>query len=78
MWFVARDVADVLGYGDAEAMTRRLDADKKQNLEIVGFGPRGRIHHQRVRPLHGDPGQPQAGGEVVQKVGHVRSPAIDT
>lgn len=40
-WFVARDVAEVLGYSDAEAMTRRLDTDEKQNRQIVGFGPRG-------------------------------------
>ena len=40
-WFVARDVASALDYSDAEAMTRRLDDDEKQNLQIVGFGPRG-------------------------------------
>lgn len=40
-WFVAMDVAQALDYGDAEAMTRRLDADEKQNRRIVGFGPRG-------------------------------------
>ncbi|OZI31759.1 hypothetical protein CAL29_28225 [Bordetella genomosp. 10] len=40
-WFVAKQVASVLGYSDAEAMTRRLDDDEKQNLQIVGFGPRG-------------------------------------
>lgn len=40
-WFVARDIAGVLDYSDAEAMTRKLDEDEKQNLQIVGFGPRG-------------------------------------
>ena len=40
-WFIAKEVAAVLGYSDAEAMTRRLDDDEKQNLQIVGFGPRG-------------------------------------
>ena len=40
-WFVAKEVADILGYSDAEAMTRRLDGDEKQNRQIVGFGPRG-------------------------------------
>ena len=27
-WFVARDVADILGYSDTQAMTRRLDEDE--------------------------------------------------
>lgn len=40
-WFVAKEVATILGYSDAEAMTRRLDEDEKQNRQIVGFGPRG-------------------------------------
>lgn len=40
-WFVAKEIAAVLGYSDAEAMTRKLDDDEKQNLQIVGFGPRG-------------------------------------
>lgn len=40
-WFGAKDVAAVLGYSDAEAMTRRLDEDDRQNLRGVGFGPRG-------------------------------------
>ncbi len=40
-WFVAMEVAGVLDYSDAEAMTRKLDEDEKQNLQIVGFGPRG-------------------------------------
>lgn len=41
LWFVAKEVADILDYSDAEAMTRRLDDDEKQNLRIVGFGNRG-------------------------------------
>ena len=39
--FVAKEVAEILGYSDAEALTRRLDDDEKQNRQIVGFGPRG-------------------------------------
>lgn len=40
-WFIAKEIAGALGYSDAEAMTRRLDDDEKQNLQLVGFGPRG-------------------------------------
>ncbi len=40
-WFLAKDVAAILGYNDTEAMTRRLDSDEVQNLQIVGFGNRG-------------------------------------
>ncbi|CAN5713617.1 phage antirepressor KilAC domain-containing protein [soil metagenome] len=40
-WFVAMEIAAVLEYSDAEAMTRKLDEDEKQNLQVVGFGPRG-------------------------------------
>ena len=40
-WWIAMDVSSVLDYSDAEAMTRRLDDDEVQNLQIVGFGPRG-------------------------------------
>jgi len=40
-WFIAKEIADILGYGDAEAMTRRLDDDEVQNRQIVGFGNRG-------------------------------------
>lgn len=39
--FLAMDVAKILGYSDTEAMTRRLDSDEIQNLQIVGFGNRG-------------------------------------
>ncbi len=40
-WWIAMDVASILDYSDTEAMTRRLDDDEIQNLQIVGFGPRG-------------------------------------
>lgn len=40
-WFIGMDVADQLDYSDTEALTRRLDDDDKQNLQLVGFGPRG-------------------------------------
>ena len=35
------DIARALEYQDTEAMTRRLDSDEIQNLQIVGFGNRG-------------------------------------
>lgn len=35
-WFVAKDVADILGYGDTEAMTRRLKHNEKGYLRGVG------------------------------------------
>lgn len=37
-WFVAKDVADILGYSDTQAMTRRLDDDEKgmQDLHTLG------------------------------------------
>ncbi len=40
-WFIAKEVAEILEYSDAEAMTRKLDSDEIQNLQIVGFGNRG-------------------------------------
>lgn len=40
-WFIAKEVAEILSYSDAEAMTRRLDSDEIQNRQIVGFGNRG-------------------------------------
>lgn len=40
-WFVAKEIAAVLGYSDAFEMTKKLDEDEKQNLQIAGFGPRG-------------------------------------
>ncbi len=41
VFFVAKDIANILGYSDAEAMTRKLDEDEVQNRQIVGFGNRG-------------------------------------
>lgn len=37
-WWVAKDVADILGYSDTQTMTRRLDEDEKgmQNLHTLG------------------------------------------
>lgn len=40
-WFIAMDVAQVLGYDDAWNLTRRLDPEEIQNLQIGGFGNRG-------------------------------------
>lgn len=40
-WFIAMEVAEVLGYSDAYEMTKKLDDDEKQNRQIAGFGPRG-------------------------------------
>jgi prophage antirepressor-like protein len=36
-WFVAKDVADILGYSDTEAMTRRLDSDEKMTYKLSGI-----------------------------------------
>ncbi|SFY34845.1 BRO-N domain-containing protein, partial [Azotobacter vinelandii] len=38
LWWVAMDVAKVLGYSETEKMTRRLDADEKSNSQIGGLG----------------------------------------
>lgn len=40
-WFVAADLAQALDYSDAWNLTRRLDQDEVQNLQIGGFGNRG-------------------------------------
>lgn len=40
-WFVAMDVAKVLDYSDTYELTKRLDHDEVQNLQIAGFGNRG-------------------------------------
>jgi len=34
-WFVAKDVAEILGYADAFSMTRRLDEDEQEKLETT-------------------------------------------
>ena len=44
-WFIAKQITEILGYKDAESMTRRLDEDEKmlltidiaKSLQIVGF-----------------------------------------
>ncbi len=38
-WFIAKEIATILGYSDSEAMTRKLDDEEKSNRQIVGFGP---------------------------------------
>lgn len=40
-WFIAKEVAEILGYSDPFEMTKRLDEDEIQNLQIAGFGNRG-------------------------------------
>ena len=37
-WFVAKDVADILGYSDTEAITRRLDSDQKGKITFTASG----------------------------------------
>ena len=37
-WFVAKDVAEILGYSETEKMTRRLDDDEKTTLPFRGTG----------------------------------------
>jgi prophage antirepressor-like protein len=43
IWFVAKDVAEILDYKDATELTKRLDDDDKRNLPVAGFGNRGVI-----------------------------------
>jgi len=43
IWFIAKEVAEILEYSDAGKMCERLDGDEKQNRQIRGFGPRGVI-----------------------------------
>lgn len=45
-WFVAKDVADVLGYRDAEKMTRNLD-DDETDTQIVGIRSANGVHQNR-------------------------------
>lgn len=44
IWFVAKEVSDILDYSDAEAMTRKLDDDDitKANLREIG------LHHNQL------------------------------
>ncbi|MEH6347769.1 MAG: BRO family protein [Bermanella sp.] len=37
-WFVAKDVAEILGYSDAHKMINRLDEDEKSNRQVGGLG----------------------------------------
>lgn len=37
-WFIAKEVADILGYSDSYEMTKRLDDDEKSNRQIAGLG----------------------------------------
>lgn len=39
-WFVAKDIAEVLGYSGTHEMTKRLDDDEKSTLQIAGLGAR--------------------------------------
>jgi prophage antirepressor-like protein len=43
IWFVAKEVAEILDYKDATELTKRLDDYDKQNLLVAGFGNRGVI-----------------------------------
>jgi prophage antirepressor-like protein len=36
-WFVAKDVAEILGYSDTQAMTRRLDNDETMTDKLSGM-----------------------------------------
>lgn len=36
-WFIAMEIAEILGYSDAYEMTKRLDDDEKQNRQIAGL-----------------------------------------
>jgi prophage antirepressor-like protein len=38
LWFVAKDIAEILEYSDASKMTKKLDDDEKSNLQIAGLG----------------------------------------
>ena len=41
LWFIAKEVAEILEYSDPFEMTKKLDDDEVQNLQIAGFGNRG-------------------------------------
>lgn len=36
-WFVAKDISDILGYSDSQAMTRRLDEDESITDKLSGM-----------------------------------------
>jgi len=51
-WFVAKDVADILGYSVTEKMLRRLDEDEKADIPFRDFrSTANNVHHQRIRPI---------------------------
>jgi len=37
IWFVAKDIADVLGYSETAAMTRHLDYDESMSVKLTGM-----------------------------------------
>jgi prophage antirepressor-like protein len=37
LWFVAKDVAEALGYGATNAMTKRLDEDEVMSDKLSGM-----------------------------------------
>lgn len=37
LWFLAKDVANALGYSDTNAMTRHLDADESISVKLTGM-----------------------------------------
>jgi prophage antirepressor-like protein len=41
IWFIAKEIADILEYSDAFEMTKRLDSEEVQNRQIAGYGNRG-------------------------------------
>lgn len=38
IWFIAKDIADSLGYSDTQAMTRRLDSDETDTYTVSTSG----------------------------------------
>lgn len=39
VWFIAKEIAEILEYSDAHKMCSRLDDDEKSNRQIRGLGP---------------------------------------
>lgn len=37
VWFIAKDVAEILEFKDAYSLTQHLDEDEKLNLPLEGF-----------------------------------------
>lgn len=42
-WFVAKDISNILGYSDTQAMTRRLDEDEKNTYTDKSSGQGRRV-----------------------------------